>query len=1048
MRKHSSIKHFKAVVTCSVALALLITLLFVTVQPTQAAGFTITSDQNDEDLGAETDQQQLFGGQVGIIEAGGELKHSAESSPAIVVLNSSNDKITNSGLILTDKNDSVAIRIDHSDNTTINNIGKISTLGTNSHGIKVWLAADDTNADDTPNPDSVIINNSGNIEVEGKGSVGIMVTEWSKGGNEPGNGTPVTGLTTTINIDGGNNGGGISATYNSGAELGYAIKVETIYENDTSHNMGTGGVTNLNLYNGSKINGHIDLGTGIDKVTIGYDNELHFGSNTGKTETVNGNFDLGSGDNTFIMYENSTLTVTGDHTQLDDNGDPVLDDNGDQVVISHGITTGEGKDTFTFYEGSKLTAASINTGAGADTLFFSGSTVNVDNIDTGAGAADEEGWLTINDDDGYDINVTGDMLTILNSTVSVNDKIELGAGDDGEVSTIVEDDDNESITVGDMLTILNSTVSATEIKTGDGADILTIGASNVTANIKTGAGGDLVGVLGVSKINGTVDLGSGEDIFYLDEGSILSAEEINTGAGNDQMTLYSDSEVTVGNIYFGIGPENDIDTLDIYGSLEVANNIEFGGGADKMTLYSGSEVTAGSIDFSGGADTMTLNTGSTVTASRIDFGDGDDKMTLYSGSNIAGDIYFGKGDDWATINQGADITGSSFDFGEGYDTLEIVDANVTITPNYKNIGSSEPEEENRIESEPEPENKIVDASSLLLPTDDGTIMTLSKTGQAAKGPVLSSLCTGLHGVVNKRLTHFKPAQIKLAATRITPGMLKTPKQPQAWGDVFRSYRKRDDESGVPGYDHEFKGFTGGLERSINRLRIGLLGGYSHAVTEADNKTFQTKSNSYFGGAYGQYDFGRIKLAASLIGGYEDHDNDRYLTDNLFGAETARADFGSIFLSPSVTVSADFTVAHRLLLRPSATVVYSAGWYDDYHEHGTTQSNLLMDSRTIQTLNPQLQMAAVYTFSDWCELELNAGGTARYMDTGTVNGNVSGGSDFRFTTSGDDNVYGAQVGGYLSADVTDRLELYINAQFTDATGGETQDFFMAGLKFKF
>ena len=91
MRKHSSIKHFKAVVTCSVALALLITLLFVTVQPTQAAGFTITSDQNDEDLGAETDQQQLFGGQVGIIEAGGELKHSAESSPAIVVLNSSND---------------------------------------------------------------------------------------------------------------------------------------------------------------------------------------------------------------------------------------------------------------------------------------------------------------------------------------------------------------------------------------------------------------------------------------------------------------------------------------------------------------------------------------------------------------------------------------------------------------------------------------------------------------------------------------------------------------------------------------------------------------------------------------------------------------------------------------------------------------------------------------------------------------------------------------------------------------------------------------------
>ena len=191
----------------------------------------------------------------------------------------------------------------------------------------------------------------------------------------------------------------------------------------------------------------------------------------------------------------------------------------------------------------------------------------------------------------------------------------------------------------------------------------------------------------------------------------------------------------------------------------------------------------------------------------------------------------------------------------------------------------------------------------------------------------------------------------------------------------------------------------------------------------------------------------MKLAASLIGGYEDHDNDRYVTDNVFGAETARADFGSIFLSPSVTLLAEYTVAHRLLLRPSATVTYSAGWYDDYHESDTTRSNVNVDSRTIQTLNPQLQLAAVYQITEWCEFELSAGGNARYMDDGTFSGNL-GGSDFRGAATGDDNVYAAQVGAYLGADITEQLELYVNAQFTDATGGETQDYFMAGLQFSF
>ena len=120
---------------------------------------------------------------------------------------------------------------------------------------------------------------------------------------------------------------------------------------------------------------------------------------------------------------------------------------------------------------------------------------------------------------------------------------------------------------------------------------------------------------------------------------------------------------------------------------------------------------------------------------------------------------------------------------------------------------------------------------------------------------------------------------------------------------------------------------------------------------------------------------------------------------------------------------------------------------DYREHGTARSNLEIDSRTLQALNGTVQLTAVYQIAEWCEFGLSVGGTARYTDDGSIDGNL-GGSDFRFSATNDDSVYGGQLGGYLSADVSERLKVYVNAQFTEASGGETQDFFMAGFKFSF
>jgi len=586
-------------------------------------------------------------------------------------------------------------------------------------------------------------------------------------------------------------------------------------------------------------------------------------------------------------------------------------------------------------------------------------------------------------------------------TITNNDTIETNGY--GAVAIFADNGKNATITN-------NGSISTEGVVSG-GIYLFASDYSTITNNglISTkGVGGIGIFTLGneqINTINNGLILTEGESAYGIwsagDHNSIISNSNSIKVTGKDAAGIFIQSTES-----------DQINTINNSGLISATGEAEYAilgyEGIEYLNLFSGSDII-GDIDLGGGNDNATFFTGS-QTNGDVDMDAGDDTFNYYLGSLIFGRIDLGADTDTANI------------YGPG-------------TPQYSHTLTIENVESIRL-------HNVVGA------VNGSVVVTLDPTGQSVKAPVLSSLCSGLHGIINRRLTHYKPELIKLAATRITSGMLKTPDQPQAWGQAFSSFRKRDsDDNLLFSYDHKYKGFTGGFERSYKRARVGLLGGFSHANVEAASDSFKTDSNSYFGGSYGQYDFGRIKLAASLIAGYEDHDNDRMVIDNLSGYETARADFGSIFLSPSVTVSADFTVAHRLLLRPSATVIYSAGWYDDYHEHGTTRSNIEIDSRTLQALNPQLQLSAVYTFSDWCEFEVSAGGTARYTDDGSIDGNL-GGSDFRFSATNDDSVYAGQLGGYLSADVTDRLELYVNAQFTDATGGETQDFFMAGLKFKF
>jgi len=498
-----------------------------------------------------------------------------------------------------------------------------------------------------------------------------------------------------------------------------------------------------------------------------------------------------------------------------------------------------------------------------------------------------------------------------------------------------------------------------------------------------------------------------DTIFTTDDDGIYSEGRNSTITNNGSIT-------TVGVGDFGITSLGDGATITNNGTIsttgQFSHGIELAGDGSTLNNFGTIRVTGWGSRGLNMPGSSTVNNSGLISATSdathaIMGGSGDSVLNLLSGSQIIGKINLLSGTD--TVNISGRNNSSTLTI-EGAESINLSGPGVVV---------------------------------------GNVVIAVDPTGQSVKAPVLNSLCTGLHGVIRNRLNHFKPELIKLASTRIEPGMLKTPDQPQVWGSPFHSYRRRDDHGLLFAYDHEYNGFSGGFERTFRRLRAGVMGGFSRANVEADSESFRTDSNSYFTGIYGQYDFGRIKLSASLIGGYEDHDNTRMVVDNLSGFENARADFGSLFLSPSVTVRADYTVAHKLLLRPMASVVYSAGWYDDYHEHGTTRSNLEIDDRTLQALNSTLQLSAIYQIAEWCQFELSAGGNARYTDDGSIDGNV-GGSDFRFTATNDDSIYSGQLGAYLGVNVSDQLNLYINAEFSEASGDETRNFFMAGLKFNF
>lgn len=391
---------------------------------------------------------------------------------------------------------------------------------------------------------------------------------------------------------------------------------------------------------------------------------------------------------------------------------------------------------------------------------------------------------------------------------------------------------------------------------------------------------------------------------------------------------------------------------------------------------------------------------------------GNETVNLFSSSDITGDIDLGSGDDTLNYYVGAKVKGR-IDLAEGEDTANVIGTGRPAVAHTLTFHGAE----------------NININNIIGVRKGNTVITIDPSIQSVKAPALNSFTTGLHNVITDRLdTELK-------------------NKSSFWADSFNSYHERDSENLVSAYDHQYNGAMFGYDITNENLRFGFMAGLSDGNTEGKYNTFETDSDSYFGGIYGEYNFGIFRLATSLLGGYEDHEDERKVFDNKVGYEMAKADYNSWFFSPSIKLSRSFNLSERWILEPSATAVYSIGWYDSYNEKGTVNSNLGIDDRTIDTFNGKLKLKAAYSATDKIRLGFYGGATVRYTDDEDIDGNI-GGTGFSYSAMNDDSVYGGQFGAYIDVAIKDNFDLNFKIQHNEMSGDEKRDFFAGGFTYKF
>ncbi|MGF7442357.1 retention module-containing protein [Campylobacter concisus] len=518
---------------------------------------------------------------------------------------------------------------------------------------------------------------------------------------------------------------------NGGATISAGNGNDTAYINenlDTANiNMGNGEDT-INFKKGITIkSGVIDFGEGNDTINI-----------DGITFTNGAELRAGVSDQPawYSDEDDDTINITNSTFKQNSKIDAKI--GGDTINIGTGaiidnskVIAGYGSDTININAGSKVINGSKiysgldNKDGGSndlDTININGGEITNSEIHT------SHSKTTTNINDGILTNakILGsygkDEININGGVIKENSVISGGDGDDkininggNFTTTKISTGNGKYMGDGDVVNIAGGTFSKTTVE---------LQGTKNTVNINSGAVfGDQSDAIVNRQYQTKIVNGNGEDHVNVNAGAIVKNATFDLNGGSDTITVASGATVEHSQLITG----DDVDTLNINGTVSGDTHVDLGYGADTLNIGNGGVVSASDIhmddggqgyndtvniannvtlqdwaDIKGGGGVDTITVGDNLTLANSagihgdwgnngsavnNTGDGNDIITIGNNLTMSGGsiISGGGGDDIISIGKNASIDGSStIDGGAGFDTLKVADNSIDFS-HVKNI---------------------------------------------------------------------------------------------------------------------------------------------------------------------------------------------------------------------------------------------------------------------------------------------------------------------------------------------------------------------------
>ncbi|WP_027165001.1 autotransporter outer membrane beta-barrel domain-containing protein [Mesorhizobium sp. WSM3224] len=505
------------------------------------------------------------------------------------------------------------------------------------------------------------------------------------------------------------------------------------------------------------------------------------------------------------------------------------------------------------------------------------------------------------------------------------------------------------------------------------------------------------GFIGVSGTAAAGIIGDGPDLAIDNSGSI---EAYGTAAAgiiwqNDSLRVDNSGSITVAGLAsVGIGASGNDIAIANSGTVEVFGTASTGIG----TLLGNATITnSGSVIVEGlaavgiaaqGSNSVITNSGRVFSdqSAAIYFGAPGATLNLLGGTAVQGPIVFSGG-------------GNTVTFGPALNAVMSFS------------GSGLPQ--------------TVLTGGRPFVTSGDSVAVVDITGFASSGPLVEDLVDGIAGVAEARMS--------------APGdpMLSKHNGPDAWISTFGGIRAQGGSGASAGFSEALGGVVAGAERRSGDGFLGgvLLGGAAGS-TEVDDDAQEIVHRSVFAGGYLGYDAGAHFAEATFIAGVLQERSRRLVANNLVlnGVETARADFNSVFLSPSFTLGTRLPVSAGTLI-PSVRLRYIGLFINDYAETGSN-GDLAVSRRDVNVFEARgqlaLALAPVSTQSQTWQTTLRAGIDAIAQDSDDLSATLLG-QDISFAAGGKKVVLRGFAGADIAAEVGAGMTL--NAGFEAGYGSD-------------